>query len=89
MLESIAPARDVIRYLRAMLDADPVPLERIGARSLPPAGAADQFFGNGVMEETASRIPDAELTLITRETHIAPVERSRAFADSMAAFPRR
>lgn len=68
------------------LDPDPSWLRHIQARTLVIGGDADQFFGDGRMQETAGLIACARLALFSGETHMVPVERGAAVAKAMIAF---
>jgi len=84
--EGMAPAPAIVRYLRAMLAAAPADLSAIGAPALVIGGSADQFFGEGVMEEMAAALPSATLLLLPGETHMAPIEAARKFERAIGAF---
>ena len=79
----------IVRGLRALLEAplaDTGPLARVTAKTLVVGGSADQFFGDGQMERTAAAIPGAQLALFEGETHMVPVEKSRAVAAKIRDF---
>ncbi len=80
----------ICAYLRAGLEADgrdgTAWLERVRARTLLIGGTRDQFFGEGRMEETVAAIPDARLTLLPKETHMAPVERAAVVQRALGEF---
>lgn len=78
----------IIRSLRTMVGVDylPVRFDAISAKTLIVGGSHDQFFGNGMMEETAKLVPGAELALLENETHMAPIERSRDIAKIVSHF---
>lgn len=80
----------IIRSLRAMVESGvdhlPFCFDAIAAKTLIVGGSHDQFFGNGMMEETAKLIPGAELALLKNETHMAPIERSRDIAKIVSHF---
>jgi pimeloyl-ACP methyl ester carboxylesterase len=73
-------------YLHAMLKAAPPDPRAITAPTLVVGGSADQFFGDGAMAEAAAAMPDARLVLLPGETHMAPVEASKAVAATIGAF---
>jgi len=90
--ETMNDAPTIIRGLSAILDArlaDTTRLARVTARTLVIGGSQDQFFGDGMIERTATALPNASLALFSRETHMVPVERPRAVAASLRAFLRR
>jgi pimeloyl-ACP methyl ester carboxylesterase len=63
------------RTLRALADHDATPeLERVTARALVVAGARDPVFSPGVAQSLAARLRQAELYVVPRATHYAPVE---------------
>jgi pimeloyl-ACP methyl ester carboxylesterase len=79
----------IIRGLRAVLDprlADTARLAQVTARTLIIGGSQDQFFGDGMLERTAAAVPNASLVLFPGETHMVPVECSRAVAAKLRAF---
>ena len=76
----------ILTYLNAMLSARPVQLEAISAPTLVIGGSADQFFGNGVMEEAAAAIRFGTVYSLPGETHMAPVEASGRFREGIEAF---
>lgn len=78
----------IIRGLRAVLDdpIDPARLARVAAPCLLVGGTRDQFFGDGMQQQTASLLPRASLELFERETHMLPVERARDVARVLQAF---
>jgi len=79
----------IVRGLRAVTDADLADvnlLTRVTAPCLLVGGSADQFFGDGRMQETAAQLPSATLALFPDETHMLPVERARDVAAVIAAF---
>jgi pimeloyl-ACP methyl ester carboxylesterase len=59
---------------------------RIARPTLVIGGTADQLFDREALEETAALIPGARIRLLERETHMAPVEQSRAVAGAIADF---
>jgi pimeloyl-ACP methyl ester carboxylesterase len=63
----------IVRYLRLVSAAGPVDWGAVSCPVLVLGGGSDQFFG-GVMAETASGVANGELSLMERETHMAPVE---------------
>ncbi|HYF22779.1 MAG TPA: alpha/beta hydrolase [Caulobacteraceae bacterium] len=82
----MADGETAARYLRAMLEAGDADLEAVKAPTLIVGGSRDQFFGDGVMQEAAARIPAARVELLDGETHMAPVERAGAVAAAIARF---
>src|SRR6188768_2965556 len=87
--ESMNGATTIIRGLTAILDArlaDTTRLAQVTARTLVIGGSQDQFFGNGMLEQTAAALPNATLSLFPGETHMLPVERPRAVAAQLRAF---
>jgi pimeloyl-ACP methyl ester carboxylesterase len=54
--------------------------QRIACPTLVIGGTADPFFDRDVCEETARLIPGGKLRLFEGETHMLPVEKSRAVA---------
>ncbi len=46
----------------------------------------DQFFGDGMQQQTATLVPNATLALFPGETHMAPIERPRAVAVTLRTF---
>lgn len=78
----------IIRGLRAVLDdpIDAAQLARIAAPCLVIGGTRDQFFGDGMQEQTAALLPHASLELVEGETHMVPVERASHVARVLAAF---
>jgi pimeloyl-ACP methyl ester carboxylesterase len=78
----------IIRGLRAVLDdpLDRAQLGRIAAPCLVIGGTRDQFFGEGMQQETAALLPHASLELVEDETHMLPVERASHVARVLAAF---
>jgi len=78
----------IVRYLEAMLDngVTKEDLRDISAKALILGGERDQFFGDGMMEATASAIKGAKLTLLGEETHMAPVERASDVRKHLLAF---
>ena len=83
---TLASPETIVRYMRAMLDAQPPELSAIAARTLVIGGSEDQFFGGGAMHETAAAISSARIELLQGETHMAPVERARAVAAVIGRF---
>jgi pimeloyl-ACP methyl ester carboxylesterase len=83
---TMASPENIVRYMRAMLDARPPELSGITARTLVIGGSEDQFFGGGVMQETAAGIPGARIELLQGETHMAPVECARTVAAAIGRF---
>jgi pimeloyl-ACP methyl ester carboxylesterase len=78
----------IIRGLRAVLD-DPLDagqLARITAPCLIIGGPRDQFFGDGMQQQTAALLPRASLELVSGETHMLSVERPRHVARALHAF---
>ena len=76
-------------HLRTLLDAplaDPARLGRVTARTLIVGGTADQFFGDGMQQQTAALVPNMTLALFPGETHMVPIERPRAVAATLRAF---
>lgn len=65
--------RVIGRYLALARTAGPVDLSAITCPVLALGGENDQFFG-GVMAETAEGVATGTLSLLPRETHMAPVE---------------
>ncbi|WP_152568758.1 alpha/beta hydrolase [Microvirga sp. BSC39] len=61
-------------------------LARIQAPTLIVGGTRDPFFDVEAMEETARLIPRSQLKLFERETHMLPIERTRAVAKTVKAF---
>ena len=59
---------------------------RVGCPTLILGGTADQYFDREVFEETARLIPSAQLQIFERETHMLPIEKSRAVAAAIGAF---
>lgn len=86
LAEGLASPDVIIAYLAAMRDAGPVDLPAIKAPALIIGGQADQFYGDGVMEEAAAAISQAQLELQAGETHMMPVERRRMVASCIARF---
>lgn len=84
--EGMAPTEVVACYLAAMVTAKPVDLATVRAPALVIAGMADQFFGDGTLEEAAAAIAHGELRLLPGETHMAPLETPQAFRTAMTAF---
>jgi pimeloyl-ACP methyl ester carboxylesterase len=78
----------IIRGLRAVLDdpLEPAQLARITAPCLIVGGTQDQFFGDGMQQETAALLPRASLELVPGETHMLPVERPRHLARVLRGF---
>lgn len=58
----------------------------ISSPTLVVAGTADQYFDRGAFEETSNLIPGARLKLFERETHMLPIEKSRAVAGVINGF---
>lgn len=83
---TMASPETIVRYMRAMLDAPPAEFSGITARTLVIGGSEDQFFGGGVMQETAAGISGARTELLRGETHMAPVERAGAVAAVIGRF---
>lgn len=69
----------IVQYLQLIMQAEPVDLSSIAARTLIIGGELDQFFGDGMMEAAQNGIPHARLQLLRGQTHMAPVECSRQF----------
>jgi pimeloyl-ACP methyl ester carboxylesterase len=78
----------IIRGLRAVLDEplDAVQLARITAPCLLVGGTRDQFFGDGMQQQTAALLPRATLELVEGEIHMLPVERARPVARILRTF---
>jgi pimeloyl-ACP methyl ester carboxylesterase len=78
----------IIRGLRAVLDEplDAAQLARVAAPCLLVGGTRDQFFGEGMQQQTAAHLPNASLELVEDETHMLPVERARHVARVLAQF---
>jgi pimeloyl-ACP methyl ester carboxylesterase len=86
MADGMNPGPAILTYLHAMLDAPAIDLGRIHVPSLILGGSADQFFGDGVMEEAAAGIACAQLHLVSGETHMLPAERPEACRAVLATF---
>jgi pimeloyl-ACP methyl ester carboxylesterase len=84
--EGMAPTPVILRYLRAMLSAPPARLAEVAAPALVIGGSADQFFGEGVMEEAALAFASGALHIVPGETHMAPVEDPRSFRKRIETF---
>jgi pimeloyl-ACP methyl ester carboxylesterase len=82
----MAPTPVILTYLNAMLSARPAELAAISAPTLVIGGSADQFFGDGIMEEAAAAVRHGTVHILPSETHTAPVEASSGFRDSIQAF---
>ncbi|MCX2698715.1 alpha/beta fold hydrolase [Ochrobactrum chromiisoli] len=76
----------IVRYLQLIMQAEPVDLSSITARTLIIGGELDQFFGDGMMEAAQNGIPDATLQLLRGQTHMAPVECSQPFRRFLTNF---
>lgn len=76
----------IVRYLQLIVQAEPIDLSSISARTLIIGGELDQFFGDGMMEAAQSGIPHATLQLLKGETHMAPVECSRQLRRHLTKF---
>ncbi|MDQ3282640.1 MAG: alpha/beta hydrolase [Acidobacteriota bacterium] len=63
-------------------------LRRITARTLLVAGTHDQFFDETAVRETADSIPQAQLVLFPKETHMLPLERPPLVTNAVATFLR-
>jgi pimeloyl-ACP methyl ester carboxylesterase len=87
--EAMNDPSTIVRGLSAILDArlaDTTRLARVTARTLVIGGSRDQFFGDGMLERTAAAVPNASIALFAGETHMVPVERTRAVAAKLRAF---
>lgn len=80
----------IVRGLHAVagedFGSDPDWLKAIRARTLLVGATRDPFFDVEAMEETARLIPSSQLKLFRGETHMLPVERTRAVAKAVKAF---
>ncbi|HCT6467158.1 TPA: alpha/beta hydrolase [Klebsiella pneumoniae] len=76
----------IVRYLQLIMQAEPVDLTSITARTLIIGGELDQFFGDGMMEAARNSIPDAKLHVLEGQTHMAPVECSRQLRRFLTEF---
>lgn len=76
----------IVRYLQLIMQAEPVDLTAITARTLIIGGELDQFFGDGMMEAARNGIIDAKLEVLEGQTHMAPVECSRSFRRFLTEF---
>ncbi|WP_139973311.1 MULTISPECIES: alpha/beta fold hydrolase [Brucella/Ochrobactrum group] len=76
----------IVRYLQLIMQAEPVDLSSIAARTLIVGGELDQFFGDGTLEAAQNGIPHATLQLLKGQTHMAPVECSRQFRRILTEF---
>lgn len=86
LAEGMNDADTIASYLSAILEAGTPPTEQIQAPTLVIGGSHDQFFGEGMMEETARSITDARLELLHGETHMAPVERANDMTIAIGNF---
>lgn len=88
--EKMGDPVSIVRGLHAVTadeaDRDPSWLRGIRARTLIVGGTRDQFFDTEVLEEAASLIPNAQLKLFAKETHMLPVERARDVAKVISHF---
>ncbi|MDZ4368879.1 MAG: alpha/beta hydrolase [Afipia sp.] len=82
----MAPTPVILAYLKAMLSARPAELAAISAPTLVIGGSADQFFGDGIMEEAAAAVRHGTMHTLPGETHMAPVEASGGFRKKVQAF---
>lgn len=81
-----ASATDLTRSCEAFLDHDAHErIREIAAPTLLVAGRLDRFFPEPLVRKTASRVPNASLTLFDGVGH-ALDERKRAFDDRIARF---
>jgi pimeloyl-ACP methyl ester carboxylesterase len=88
VVAGMAPSTAVLTYLNAIVSARPAELKAICAPTLVIGGAADQFFGDGVMEEAAEALRRGTVHTLPGETHMAPVEASSRFRERIEAFLR-
>jgi pimeloyl-ACP methyl ester carboxylesterase len=86
IMAGMASTPAIIRYLQAMLYADPADLGKVRVPALVIGGAADQFFGDGVMAEMVAALPSGELHILPDETHMAPVEDASSFRNCLTKF---
>jgi pimeloyl-ACP methyl ester carboxylesterase len=86
LAEGMNDADIIVSYLSAILEAGTPPTQEIKVPTLMIGGSNDQFFGEGMMEETARSIADARLELLHGETHMAPVERANEVAIAIGKF---
>jgi pimeloyl-ACP methyl ester carboxylesterase len=86
LAEGMNDADTIVSYLSAILEAGTPPTQEIKVPTLVIGGSNDQFFGEGMMEETARSIADARLELLHGETHMAPVERANEVAIAIGKF---
>lgn len=85
----VGPLNDpalIVRGLRAVLEdpLDPSLLARVTAPCVILGGTRDQFFGDGMMQRTASLLRGATLELWEGETHMVAVERAGPIAKRLA-----
>lgn len=69
----MADPKVIVRYLLAGLAAGPVDLSAVTCPVLVLGGAEDQFYA-GMMQELSAEVPEGEIALLPRETHMAPAE---------------
>ena len=78
---------DFLTTLEADLEHDTT--ERLPGLSAPTliiGGNRDPFFSEGLLRETAARIPNAELRVYEGVGHGVPKERKRSYEDDVLAF---
>lgn len=76
----------IVRYLQLIMQAQPIDLAGVTARTLIIGGELDQFFGDGTMESARNGIPHATLQVLKGQTHMAPVECSQQFRRFLMEF---
>jgi len=87
VLKAPSDPRDFLTTLEADLGHDTTGrLGEISAPTLVIGGTEDPFFSEGILRETAERIPEATLRLYEGVGHGMPKERKRRYEEDALAF---